>query len=329
MEKALSSAARAETTFRRGDSNADGSVDITDGVVLLSALFQGTAMPSCMDSSDTNDDGAMDIADPIFIFQYLFIGGDAPPAPGPGECGIDPPQDVLDCQAYDGCPSGVAPGEACEDGDCCPPGYYCAKPIGNCDGTGVCTEIPEMCTRELNPVCGCDGETYSNPCMAAAAGVNISHMGACDGGPVEGCDDNGDCPRGTFCRKEEGACDAVGECVDRPDFCPEIFDPVCGCDGQTYGNACDAASAGISVDHVGACDDPPAEGCAGNADCPRGTFCEKEAGECDAVGECVNVPEACVALFDPVCGCDGRTYSNACMAAVSYTHLTLPTILLV
>ena len=313
-----------EATFRRGDSNADGTVDITDGVVLLSALFQGGTMPSCMDSSDTNDDGTMDIADPIFIFQYLFIGGSAPPAPGPDDCGVDPTRDVLDCQAYDGCPAGVAPGEVCEAGDCCPPGYYCARPIGGCDGPGVCTAIPEMCTRELNPACGCDGETYSNPCMAAAAGASIAHMGACEDDPVEGCSDNGDCPRGAFCRKDEGECDAVGECIDRPDFCPEIFDPVCGCDGQTYGNACMAARSGTSVDHVGVCDGEPAEDCEGNADCPRGTYCQKGEGECDAVGECAISPEACVALFDPVCGCDGQTYSNACMAAsvgVSVDHV--------
>lgn len=106
-----------ETTFRRGDGNADGTVDITDGVVLLAALFQGGGLPSCMDAADTNDDGTMDIADPIFIFQYLFVGGNPPPAPGPDERGADPTRDVLDCQAYDGCPGGLEAGEVCEDGE--------------------------------------------------------------------------------------------------------------------------------------------------------------------------------------------------------------------
>jgi len=37
-----------------------------------------------------------------------------------------------------------------------------------------CTDV---CTRNLDPVCGEDGRTYGNRCMAC--GVNIVRKGAC------------------------------------------------------------------------------------------------------------------------------------------------------
>ena len=35
--------------------------------------------------------------------------------------------------------------------------------------------------------------------------------------------------------------------------CPRIYSPVCGCDGFSYSNACEASRFGVSVDYEGSC----------------------------------------------------------------------------
>lgn len=65
----------------------------------------------------------------------------------------------------------------------CDEGEYCKFAIeamcGAADQTGFCADIPEVCTLEYDPVCGCNGSTYSNACTAAAAGVSVASLGEC------------------------------------------------------------------------------------------------------------------------------------------------------
>lgn len=86
--------------FRRGDANADGGLNITDGIFVLNYLFLGGTAPPCLEAADANDDGGLNITDGIFTLNYLFLGGSAPPAPGPDACGLDEDADEFDCASY-------------------------------------------------------------------------------------------------------------------------------------------------------------------------------------------------------------------------------------
>ncbi|MEO0340366.1 MAG: Kazal-type serine protease inhibitor domain-containing protein [Bacteroidota bacterium] len=37
-----------------------------------------------------------------------------------------------------------------------------------------------MCTMDYNPVCGCNGKTYSNACMAKVSGILKWEKGTCE-----------------------------------------------------------------------------------------------------------------------------------------------------
>jgi hypothetical protein len=77
-----------------------------------------------------------------------------------------------------------------------------------------------------------------------------------------------------------GSSDASGTCEERPDVCPDLIDPVCGCDGMVYQNECKANLAGVDPSATAECNAPPDRIRCGYRFCKAGDTC-KTVGEGD------------------------------------------------
>lgn len=89
------SGAWGQSTFIRGDSNGDGTIDVGDVIGNLSVQFDGATV-ACESALDVDDSGDVTIGDAIVLLSFLFSAG-TPPAPPFPSCGLDPSLDSLSC----------------------------------------------------------------------------------------------------------------------------------------------------------------------------------------------------------------------------------------
>lgn len=165
---------------------------------------------------------------------------------------------------------------------------------------GMCDDIAGGCitaanidpdyvgTDDYDPVCGCNNVSYPNEGYAIAAGLNSFAPGICYVTTVDG-----DYAISAF--DYDGNGDGVITPTDAG--CSPVFDPVCGC-GQTFQNACYAMAAGCTNYVYGECE----------------SDCIDEIIIFTTDNPVIVLSGGCQPVFEPVCGCNGQTYQNACYA---------------
>ncbi len=204
--------------------------------------------------------------------------------------------------------------EAWSAGECFGPVCDCAEPPARavCND-GVCDGSNELvgpgCDADSGFVCGSNGRRYDNECAAADDDVDVLYAGDC-----RTCDDNDACEGNELCLGVGNLC---GEgmfgrsiCVPQPESC-DVATPgeVCGCDGATYDNTCEARRAGVAVSGFGGCtDEADSTFACLDLTCDSGQVCNIAAN--DVAGP--DQPDFYVSCADAPAQCDGAQSCDAC-----------------
>lgn len=196
----------------------------------------------------------------------------------------------------------------------CDPQFYCAldygelcgavghcQPITNCGfcGGGDFGDGPNPCR-----LCGCDGNTYPNVQTACLARASIAYQGAGCGETVQ-----------------EGGGGSAGA-AGSSSLPPRVVTP-CGSNDDCTAKGeecCTITNRCYPTSDPGQCAEPPAGTrfpCTSNAQCQSNEMCVGDGG-CDTPGGCVPLESGqCGIIFEPVCGCNGTTYTSADCATQS------------
>lgn len=174
---------------------------------------------------------------------------------------------------------------------------------GNCWCDTTCNKFGDCCA-DRNPVCGkpepsaCDG-LNSEKCeqTPGCKAILVPACPLCEGGQLVCVADVSPCEG-----LDENACAANAMCaLELVPACPT-------CDGGTI--QCVPAAPGEAT----RCGGLAGLQCEGDQWCD---FDESTGGVCgiaDQLGICRAKPEACLEVLQPVCGCDGITHGNRCVA---------------
>ncbi|XP_076369513.1 agrin-like isoform X2 [Tachypleus tridentatus] len=166
-----------------------------------------------------------------------------------------------------------------------------------------------VCSHDFQPVCGSDGNTYTNECILrveackSRQGLRIIYMDKCSEGanPCESVQ----CGPGQKCDIDRYG---IASCKC-PSSCEPVMRPVCGTDQETYDSDCElqrqacVQKKNVAVAYRGVCDE---QGPCHDFVCQYSSRCFVKKG--NPVCEC----PTCTEEFQPVCGSNGILYNNLC-----------------
>ena len=195
----------------------------------------------------------------------------------------------------------------CTSNSHCTARQFCQMDTPTCLGTGHCNPRTNCggCGGDC-AICGCDGNTYPDQQTACLAGANVLGRGACGvptetgGGGSGGSGPDGGapvrvripCAHSEQCPEDQVCCPRYGECVlgDAPYLCSEA---------------------------------PPGtrKPCTVDEQCEPHEYCLGEG--CSGPGGCVNVGSQgdCGVRLEPVCGCNGVSYTSAACASTEAVRI--------